>query len=372
MTDEQDRLLAPLRERIDAIDRQLLALFNERAGCAVEVAGIKSRFAREKPVFYRPEREAKVLRGLMQDNPGPLPDEQVACLFRQLMSSCLALEEPLTVAYLGPEATFTQLAALKHFGNSVVDKPISTVDDVFRDVASGNSHYGVVPVENSSEGVISHTLDNFLESKLRICGEVELRIHHHFMVPEGTRPEAIERIYSHQQTLAQCRRWLDIHYPGVPRLAVVSNAEAARRLGDEPGSAAIAGELAAELYGRRILAGKIEDRADNTTRFLVIGREAVRPSGADKTSVMVSTRNKPGALFQVLEPFHRHDVSLTAIETRPSPGGLWSYVFFIDFEGHQEDEKVRRLIGEIETGVIEIKLLGSYPRALATGGGPRT
>lgn len=368
MTDEQEQLLEPLRQRIDAIDRQLLQLFNARAACALEVAEVKSRFARaSKPVFYRPEREAKVLRGLMQANPGPLPDEQLAWLFRQLMSACLALEEPMTVAYLGPEATFTQLAALKHFGNSIVDKPISTVDDVFRDVAAGNSHYGVVPVENSSEGVISHTLDNFLESDLQICGEVEVRIHHHLMLNQGEQPEAIERIYSHQQTLAQCRRWLDIHWPKVPRIPVASNAEAARRIGDEKGSAAIAGEMAAEHYARHIIAGKIEDRADNTTRFLVIGRDAIKPSGFDKTSIMVSTRNKPGALHKVLEPFHSLGISLTAIETRPSPSGRWSYVFFIDFEGHREDESVRRAMAEIESSAIEIKILGSYPKALAAG-----
>ena len=367
--DEQEQLLQPLRQRIDAIDRQLLQLFNDRARCALEVADIKARFAREAdPVFYRPEREVRVLRNLMQANPGPLPDEQVAYLFRQLISSCLALEEPMVVAYLGPEATFTQLAALKHFGNSIVDKPIATVDDVFRDVAAGNSHYGVVPVENSSEGVISHTLDNFLESRLLICGEVELRIHQHLMVTEGTEAQGIERIYSHQQSLAQCRRWLDIHYPKVPRIAVVSNAEAARRIGDEPGSAAIAGDMAAEHYKRQIVANKIESRTDNTTRFLVIGREAVRPCGLDKTSIMVSTRNKPGALFHVLEPFHRHEVSLTAIETRPSPAGLWSYVFFIDFEGHQEDEPVRKAIAELESGVIETKILGSYPKAFSADG----
>ncbi|MCB1693223.1 MAG: prephenate dehydratase, partial [Pseudomonadales bacterium] len=314
--------LESLRQRIDALDLEILELLNERARCALDVAHVKQAESGDTaPIYYRPEREAQVLRNIMERNPGPLSSEKVAQVYRQIMSACLALEQPLSVAYLGPEGTFTQLATQKQFGHAVIGMPMVTVDDVFREVAAETCNYGVVPVENSTEGVISHTLDNFLESSLRICGEVVLRIHHHLMVAPDADETRIERIYSHQQTLAQCRRWLDGHYPKVPRLTATSNAEAARRALEEPGSAAIAGEIAAEIYGLKILSKKIEDMIDNTTRFLVVGREDVGPSGKDKTSIMVSTHNQPGALYKLLEPFHRHNVSLTSIETRPSRTG---------------------------------------------------
>ncbi len=358
--------LGKLRQQIDRIDEEILALINQRAGCALRVAEVKqaSASAGEAPVYYRPEREAQVLRNIAEKNPGPLSDEKVQQVYRQIMSACLALEEPLKVAYLGPEGTFTQLATLKQFGHAVVGMPMVTLDDVFREVASENCNYGVIPVENSTEGVISHTLDNFLQSSLRIVGEVELRIHHHLMVAPGVKETQIEKIYSHQQTLGQCRRWLDGHFPRVPRLTASSNAEAARIALSEPGVAAIAGEIAAETYGLEIVSKKIEDQSDNTTRFIVIGREDIGPSGNDKTSIMVSTHNQPGALYRVLEPFHRHSVMLTSIETRPSKTGMWSYVFFIDFEGHREDEVIRKVLDEIDADALEVKLLGSYPRAL--------
>ncbi|MEX0943337.1 MAG: prephenate dehydratase [Pseudomonadales bacterium] len=360
--------LTGLRDRIDQLDLEILELLNERARCALEVADVKQEESGDvAPIYYRPERESQVLRNILDKNPGPLTNEKVAQVYRQIMSACLALEQPLTVAYLGPEGTFTQLATLKQFGQSVIGQPMVTVDDVFREVASETCNYGVVPVENSTEGVITHTLDNFLDSSLRICGEVVLRIHHHLMVAPDADEGDIERIYSHQQTLAQCRRWLDGHYPRIPRLTTTSNAEAARKVleGQEgPGSAAIAGEIAAEIYGLKILSKKIEDQIDNTTRFLVVGREDVGPSGNDKTSIMVSTHNQPGALYKLLEPFHRHNISLTSIETRPSRSGMWSYVFFIDFEGHREDENVQRVLSEIDSDALEVKWLGSYPRAL--------
>lgn len=357
--------LEALRQRIDELDGEILELLNERARAALEVAEVKQRESGDvAPIYYRPERESQVLRNIMARNPGPLTNEKVAQVYRQIMSACLALEQPLTVAYLGPEGTFTQLATFEQFGHAVIGVPMVTVDDVFREVAAETCNYGVVPVENSTEGVISHTLDNFLDSTLRVCGEVVLRIHHHLMVKPGTAETDIKRIYSHQQTLGQCRRWLDGHYPRIPRLTATSNAEAARRVLEEEGSAAIAGEIAAEIYGLEIIARKIEDRIDNTTRFLVVGREEVGPSGRDKTSIMVSTHNQPGALYKLLEPFHRHNVSLTAIETRPSRTGMWSYVFFIDFEGHKDDENVKQVLGEIDTDALEVKLLGSYPRAL--------
>jgi chorismate mutase/prephenate dehydratase len=363
--DKTKATLDDLRKRIDDLDLEILALLNDRARCALEVAEVKQRESGgEAPIYYRPEREAQVLRNIIDKNPGPLTNEKVQQVYRQIMSACLALEQPLAVAYLGPEGTFTQLATLKQFGNSVIGQPMVTVDDVFREVAAETCNYGVVPVENSTEGVISHTLDNFLNSSLRICGEVVLRIHHHLMIAPDADEASIKKIYSHQQTLAQCRRWLDGHYPKVPRLTATSNAEAARLVLEEKDAAAIAGEIAAEIYGLRILSKKIEDELDNTTRFLVVGREDIGPSGKDKTSIMVSTHNQPGALYKLLEPFHRHDISLTSIETRPSRSGKWSYVFFIDFEGHCEDDKVQTVMGEIDNDALEVKVLGSYPRAL--------
>lgn len=361
---ESTLTLAELRERIDQLDAEILERLNERARCALEVAQVKQRDSGgAAPVFYRPEREAQVLRRIAELNQGPLTNEKITVVYRQIMSACLALEEPLKVAYLGPEGTFTQMATLKQFGDAVVGMPMVTVDDVFREVTSESCNYGVVPVENSSEGVVNHTLDNFLTSSLRICGEVELRVHHHLMVAPDADGE-IRKIYSHQQTLGQCRRWLNGHYPDVPRITATSNAEAARMVAEEKDAAAIAGEIAAEIYGLEIIARQIEDESDNTTRFIVVGREDIGPSGNDKTSIVVSTHNQPGALYKLLEPFHRHGVMLTSIETRPSRTGMWSYVFFIDFEGHRDDELVRRVLDEIDHNALEVKMLGSYPRAL--------
>ena len=364
----EEEELGKLRNSIDRIDQEILKLINERAECALRVAEVKQAATTddEPPVYYRPEREAQVLRNIAQQNPGPLSNEKVQQVYRQIMSACLALEEPLKVAYLGPEGTFTQLATLKQFGHAVAATPMVTLDDVFREVAAENCHYGVIPVENSSQGVVSHTLDNFLQTSVSICGEVELRIHHHLMTLDGLEEEKIEKIYSHEQTLGQCRRWLDGHFPKVPRIAASSNGEAARLAREEPGAAAIAGENAAALYGLSIVHKKIEDQSDNTTRFIVIGREDIGPSGNDKTSIMVSTHNQPGALYRVLEPFHRHSVMLTSIETRPSKTGRWSYVFFIDFEGHQEEEVIHKVLREIDADALEVKLLGSYPRALGS------
>ncbi|MGD8498214.1 MAG: chorismate mutase, partial [Chromatiales bacterium] len=262
--------LKTIRERIDALDAEILRLISERASCAQEIARVKSEAGTDSE-FYRPEREAQVLRRIAEQNPGPLSSEETARLFREIMSACLALEQPLAVAFLGPEGTFTQAAVFKHFGHSVNARPLAAIDEVFREVEAGSCHYGVVPIENSTEGVVNHTLDMFLQSPLRICGEVELRIHHLLL---GTADDlaAIETVYSHQQSLAQCREWLDANLPKAQRVTVSSNAEAARRAAREPGSAAIAGDAAAELYALRILRQNIEDYPENTTRFLVIGR----------------------------------------------------------------------------------------------------
>lgn len=362
---EVEKLLA-LRTKIDAIDEDIGRLIAARAECAQEVADVKKASLPEdaKILFYRPEREAQVLRKAMERNKGPLSNEEMARLFREIMSACLALENPIRVAYLGPEGTFTQQASLKHFGHSAVVIPFSAIDEVFREVEAGAVNYGVVPVENSTEGVVNHTLDNFMGSNLKICGEVELRIHHNLMVSEVTNVNSITRIYSHSQSLAQCRKWLDSHYPNAERIAVSSNAEAAKRLKGEWNAAAIAGSMAAELYGLKMIAEKIEDHPDNSTRFLIIGTQSVPASGADKTSIVVSMRNEPGALYKLLEPFHIHNIDLTRVETRPSRTGAWTYVFFIDFVGHVADPLINEVMKEVATRCADLKLLGSYPKAV--------
>lgn len=356
--------LLKLRNEIDSIDQQIQTLVNQRAKCAQRVADVKQAFATtdEKVVFYRPEREAQVLRKVMDRNEGPLPAEGVARLFREVMSLCLALEEPMQIAYLGPEGTFTQQAALKHFGHSVNCLSQASIADVFREVEAGGAHYGVVPVENSTEGVVTHTLDSFIDSSLNICGEVALRIHHHFLVTEGSvQPK---KVYSHAQSLAQCRQWLDANWPGIERIAVSSNAEAARRASKDNDAAAIASEAAAELYGLQVATANIEDMPDNTTRFLIIGKQETDISGEDKTSLLVASKNEPGALYHVLAPFHEQGVSLTRIETRPSKSGTWNYVFFIDLEGHKNQEKVESAMSLVQQHCTDFKWLGSYPKAV--------
>ena len=358
---KKDPLLI-LRDKIDSLDQQIMANISQRAQFAQEVAQVKKNLG--DVAYYRPEREAQVLRRVMESNTGPIDNEDMARLFRQIMSTCLALEQPIKVAFLGPEGTFTQEAALKHFGASAISVPMSAIDEVFREVSAGACHYGVVPVENSTEGVISHTLDSFMESSIKICGEVELRIHHHFMVGENTNNDNITRVYSHAQSLAQCRLWLNSKYPNIERVAVSSNAEAAKRVQGEWNSAAIAGDMSCELYNLEKLWEKIEDRPDNSTRFLIIGREAVPPSGDDRTSIVVSVNNKPGALHNLLEPFRRHNVDMTRLESRPSRSSKWSYVFFIDFIGHIDDQAVNLVLQELTDEVADLKILGSYPHAV--------
>ncbi|MEY2700994.1 MAG: hypothetical protein RIQ52_1749 [Pseudomonadota bacterium] len=353
--------LADLRERIDAVDADLLALMSRRAGFAQQVAEIKMA-AGEVSNFYRPEREYEVLRRVAALNEGPLPDAVVMRLFRELMSACLALEKPLAVAYLGPAGTFSQQAAWKHFGQGIEASAEAGIDDVFRKVESGACHYGVVPVENSTEGAITHTLDSFLHSPLIIAGEVQLRIHHHLLSGESSLA-AVHTIFSHQQSLAQCRQWLQMHCPGVRLQAVSSNAEAARIVSSQSGCAAIAGEGAAAIYELGILARHIEDESDNTTRFLVIGTQAVGATGSDRTSLLLSTANHPGALLSALAPFAKAGISLSRIESRPSHRGNWDYVFFMDVDGHQHDEKLAGVLEELKAQACMFKILGSYPKA---------
>lgn len=358
---EEEQLNA-VRERIDQIDEQIQDLINARAAAAQEVARIKQEHGHEV-VFYRPEREAQVLRMVKARNKGPLDGEEMARLFREIMSACLALEYPLNIAFLGPEGTFTQAAALKHFGHSVTTLPLGSISDVFQEVEAGNCQYGVVPVENSSEGVISHTLDMFLNSPLQICGEVTLRIHHN-LLSNADSLEKIGRVYSHQQSLAQCRGWLDRHLPHAERIAVGSNAEAAAIARKEPRAAAIGSETAGEIYELGVLAHNIEDEPGNTTRFLIIGRQQVPPSGDDKTSLLISTKNEAGGLHKLLEPLAEHGVSMTRIESRPSRRGMWDYVFFIDVDGHKDEQRVARALAALEAQAGMYKVLGSYPKAV--------
>ncbi len=366
MTDQdtQKKTLLALRDKIDGIDTELARLISERARCAQEVAEVKKSSGSEDVHYYRPEREANVLRRVMDINEGPLSNEEMARLFREIMSACLALEHPVRVAYLGPEGTFTQQAALKHFGHSASCIPFADIGDIFREVEAGAAEFGVVPVENSSEGVVNHTVDTFVTSNLKICGEVALRIHHHLLVSDVTKTDSITRIYSHAQSLAQCRSWLDTHYPNAERVAVSSNAEAAKRIKGEWNAAAIAGETAAQLYDLKIHAEKIEDRPDNATRFLIIGSQKVPPTGQDKSTIIVSMRNEPGALYDVLEPFRRHQVDMTNLESRPSKTGNWNYIFFIDLKGHCEDAPVKAVLDEVGKIASDLKILGSYPKAV--------
>ena len=356
--------LAAIRAAIDSLDEQLQTLINRRALLAQQV-GISKHADGHTVDFYRPEREAQVLRAALERNRGPLRNEEIARLFREIMSACLAQQEPLKVAFLGPEGTYTQAAVYKHFGHSVRALALATSDEVFHEVEAGNADFGVVAVENSAEGTVTHTLDRLVSSPLHICGEVELRIHHCLM-GKMEALAGIVRVCAHAQALAQCRGWLDEHLPGAERVAVSSNAEGARRARDELGTAAIAGDAAAEVYSLRLLFREIEDRADNTTRFLVIGRKLLEPSGSDKTTLLVSTSSTaaPGALHRLLEPLAANRISMTRIESRPSRRGKWHYVFFIDIEGHASDAPVARALKSLKSRASLFRVIGSYPRSV--------
>lgn len=357
-----DTTLDELRDKIDAIDQKILQLISDRAACAQQVAVVKRR-QDENATFYRPEREAQVLRKIKESNPGPLSGEDVARLFREIMSACLALEETQKVAYLGPEGTFTHAATLKHFGHFVHPKPFGAINEVFREVEAGSCEYGVVPVENSTEGMVNHTLDSFMQSNLKICGEVEIRIHQCLLASSDSLSE-IKKVYSHPQSLAQCREWLDANIPNAERINVSSNAEAARMASSEPHCAAVAGEAAAELYGLSIQRRNIETNPDNTTRFLIIGKQEAAPSGHDKTTLMVSTRNRPGSLHHLLSSLAENQVSLTRIESRPSRCVNWEYVFFLDLEGHVAAKNIAQALAELSEKADLVRILGSYPRAV--------
>jgi len=355
--------LDDLRARIDDIDQQIQGLIADRARTAREIGERKG--AESAADYYRPEREAQVLRRVVERNSGPLSDEEIVRVFRELMSACLAQEEPLKVAYLGPEGTFTHQAVTKHFGHSVRALSVPTIDEIFHEVEAGIADFGIAPVENSTEGTVNHTLDMFLTSPLKICGEVELRIHQHLM---GRMKELgqIKRICSHSQSLAQCRGWLSQYLPNVELIPVASNAEAARRARDEDGTAALAGDAAALVYDLKILFREVEDQGDNTTRFLAVGRKMLAPSGSDKTSLLFSSGAEPGPglLLALLEPLARHGINMTRIESRPSRRKKWDYVFFIDVDGHAEEPPLALAIDEVRRQSNLFRVLGAYPKAV--------
>jgi chorismate mutase / prephenate dehydratase len=362
---QQPEQLGSIRDRIDEIDRRIHDLLNERAQFAQQVGKSKRSEGLSTADFYKPEREAQVLRKALERNKGPLRNEEIARLFREIMSACLAQQEPLKVAFLGPEGTFSQQAVLKHFGHSVRALPLTSIGEVFEEVQAGHADFGIVPIENSTEGTVNNTLDMFLASPLKICGEVELRIHQHVMGRmHGL--EKIVRVCSHQQSLAQCRQWLDEYLPNAERVPVSSNAEAARRARDEDGTAAIAGQAAAEVYGLNIIVPEIEDAPDNTTRFLVIGRKLFSASGNDKTTLLVSAGDtqSPGALHRLLGPLAEHGISMTRIESRPSRRRKWDYVFFIDVVGHAEQHPLSTALEELKKQSSLFRVLGSYPCAV--------
>ncbi len=356
MSDALQEELLKLRAEIDRLDGEILERLAARARCAQRVGEVK------RGPLYRPEREAQVLRNIAERNPGPLSDEAVQRIFREIMSWCLGLEQPLRVAHLGPRGTFTEEAAGKHFGGSPALQALATIDEVFHAVESGAAEYGVVPVENSTEGAVNRSLDLLLAGNVSVCGEVSLRIRQNLMTRAASLGE-VKRIYSHSQSLAQCADWLANHAHGVECLPVSSNAEAARLAAEDPEAAAIAGERAAQLYALPVLFANIEDDPNNTTRFLVIGRHDAGPSGQDKTSLVCSAPNRPGAVFGLLKPFSDEGVSMTKLESRPSRTGLWEYVFYVDIEGHRQDPAVASALAALNERAAFVKVLGSYPVA---------
>ena len=352
-----DKALTQHRASIDAIDDEMLKLVNRRAEHAQAIGALKNG------VVYRPEREAQVLLRIKENNPGPLSGETVARLFREIMSACLALEKPLSVAFLGPQGTFSQAAAIKHFGHAAKTLPSASIDEVFRTVEAGNADYGVVPVENSTGGAVGTTLDLLLATTLKICGEVDLRVHQFLLRKSGAQAKPV-KVYSHAQSFAQCHEWLNQNLPGVERIVTVSNTEAARLAAEDETAAAIAGEMAAEYFELDKSAKNIEDMPNNTTRFLVIGAHDAAPSGRDKTSLVLAAKNCPGAVYALLAPLAAHSVGMTKLESRPSHAGLWEYMFYLDLEGHQQDDKVAQALTELADKAAFLKILGSYPVAV--------
>ncbi|KAF1013057.1 MAG: P-protein [Burkholderia gladioli] len=363
MDDELNALLKPLRERIDAIDTRLIALLNQRATVALEIGEIKKEF--KVPVF-RPEREQQVIERLQEMSEGPLVGEHINTIWREIMAASRSLEKTIRVSFLGPIGTYSEQAMLAYFGQSIEGLPCPSIDEVFRGVEAGTSEFGIVPVENSTEGAVSRTLDQLLHTQLLIGGELSLPIHHNLLSQSGSL-DGVKRVCAHAQSLAQCQRWLAINAPHLERQAVASNAEAARLAGDAPSVAAIASDRAAIHYGLQIAYSMIQDDPHNRTRFVTIGHTPTAPSGNDQTSLIVSVKNEPGAVFKLLEPLARHGVSMTRFESRPARVGTWEYYFYIDIEGYRDDAAVAAALTELDGTAAFLKILGSYPRAPKPG-----
>jgi chorismate mutase/prephenate dehydratase len=354
---EVDRDLAPIRIEIDAVDAQLLHLLNERAKLAQRVGEVKQKY--DQPV-YRPEREAFVLEKIAKQNPGPLPTPQLQTLWREVMSVCRAMEEPVKVAYLGPAGTYTEQAMFKQFGHAIVGVDCVSIDDIFHAVEAGGATFGVVPIENSIEGAINRTMDLLLNSPLRVCAEVSLAIQHSLLHSTGNM-DGVTTIVAHPQALAQCYGWLKQHYPNLPQKPVSSNAQGAKMAQDDPTIACIAGDSAAMMYELQKVAVGIQDDANNRTRFVVLGKQLCSVSPADKTSLILATTNNAGSLFTLIEPLARHGVSMVRFESRPAKQKGWEYYFYIDFIGHVDEPRVAAALAEIESQAAFYKCLGSYP-----------
>jgi chorismate mutase/prephenate dehydratase len=357
MTDK----LKPLREQIDAIDAQILDLLNRRARVAQEVGHVK---AETKAPVFRPEREAQVLRGVAERNPGPMGNHEVQTIFREIMSACRALEKRVTVAFLGPSGTFSEQAVYQQFGSAVEGLPCASIDEVFRATEAGTADFGVVPVENSSEGAINRTLDLMLQTSLIISGEVSIAVHHSLMTKTGNM-DGVQVICAHSQALAQCQVWLNLNYPNIERRAVASNAEAARMAADDATIAAIASEMAGEQYKLGVVKAHIQDDPHNRTRFAVVGHLQTNPSGKDQTSIVLAVPNKAGAVYQLLAPLAKHGVSMTRFESRPARVGTWEYYFYVDIEGHVHNTAVANALAELKDNAAFFKVLGSYPVSLS-------
>lgn len=350
--------IAPLRKKIDQLDQQILRLLSERGRQVVEIGKIKRD---QGTNFHVPERESKLLAALKKMNKGPYSNEAIETIYREILSASLALESPLKVAFLGPEATFTHIAGVKRFGLSAEFVPQPSLAKVFQEVSLGKANYGVVPIENSTEGIVSYTLDLFVEFPLKICGEIKLPIVHNLLSKAKSLKE-VKKVYSHPQALAQCRAWLDSHLPGVRTVEVASTAKAAEIASGEKGAAAIASEYAAGHYRLDILAKNIEDLSSNFTRFVVIGKNDCGATGNDKTSVMFSAKDEVGILHRLLSPIAKQKINLTKIESRPLKGRAWEYIFFVDMDGHRESPQVDKALQEMAKACAFIKILGSYPK----------
>jgi chorismate mutase/prephenate dehydratase len=348
-----------LRKKIDDIDDKLVDLLNERARVVVEVGNVKKA---EKLDFHSPSREREILERLSARNTGPFPQDTLKAVYHEILSSSLSLERPLKVAYLGPRATFTHQAGMQQFGLAAQYVPVESIRDVFNEVERGRADYGVVPIENSTSGAVIYTLDMFIDSELKISAEIMLEVSQHLLSKSG-RIEDVKKIYTIGPAAAQCRQWLEKNLPNVPVFDAPSTARAAEMAVDDPAAAAIASDMAAVLYSLQVVARKIEDNASNITRFLVIAPKSPGRTGHDKTSIMFSIKDKVGALLAMLAPFAEAGINLNRLDARPSGRTVWDYVFFIDMEGHSEDEKVARAIKNLKKDCLFLKVLGSYPRS---------